>query len=535
MTGGPASGGVGGGVDVMSGAEVLPGAVTVVITTYQHAHFLDAAIASVLAQGAEVCRILVVDDGSRDSPETVVARYAGVGFHRQGNQGLSAARNTGLALCRTEFVAFLDADDYLLPGGLAVSRALAQSHPGAALVYGAYVRTDVQGEVLGELRAVPASADPYEQLLGGNIIGMHATVLYRRAALLALGGFDRSLRACEDYDVYLRLARHGEILSHDVPVAAYRMHGANMSRNRALMLRSVGEVLARQRSSVRSDRVHRDALYAGIRWWWRIYAHGVTSYGRVVLALAMAPLVPLFPRAFIGPVRQRVQRALTAARGDGLSPHRGRVRLGHLDRLEPISRAFGFDRGEPLDRAYIADFLDKHKMDVCGRVLEVGDDSYTKRYGGGAVTRSDVLHVHAGNPQATYVADLADGGGLPSDAFDCVILTQVLQLLYDVPAALQTVRRILKPAGVLLVTVPGISQIAADEWGANWYWGFTDRSVSRLLEDTFDGAHPDVRTYGNVLTAVAFLHGLAAHELPARKREPVDPLYQVLVTARVVK
>jgi SAM-dependent methyltransferase len=165
----------------------------------------------------------------------------------------------------------------------------------------------------------------------------------------------------------------------------------------------------------------------------------------------------------------------------------------------------------------------------------VGDDGYTRQYGDGDVTRSDVLHVHDRNPLATYVDDLARGDTLPTDGFDCVILTQVLQMVFDLPAALRTVHRILKPGGVLLLTVPGISQIAADEWNDTWYWGFTSLAVRRLLTDAFGGRPPEVTTFGNVLTAVAFLHGLAAEDLPAHRRPPVDPYYQLVVAARVVK
>ena len=170
-----------------------------------------------------------------------------------------------------------------------------------------------------------------------------------------------------------------------------------------------------------------------------------------------------------------------------------------------------------------------------GTVLEVGDDGYTRQYGDGQVVRSDVLHVHDGNPLATYVDDLARGDTLPSDAFDCVILTQVLQMVFDVPAAVRTAHRILRPGGVLLLTVPGISQIATDEWGDTWYWGFTGLAVRRLLTDAFGPERGEVRTYGNVLTAVAFLHGLAAEDVPEHRRPPVDPSYPVVVAARAVK
>ena len=137
----------------------------------------------------------------------------------------------------------------------------------------------------------------------------------------------------------------------------------------------------------------------------------------------------------------------------------GGARFGNLRRVVPISRYFGFDRGQPVDRHYVERFLARHAADVRGRVLEVGDDSYTRQFGGDRVTVRDVLHVNEHNPQATIVDDLASGERIPSDAFDCVILTQTLHLVYDIQAAVRTLHRILKPGGVLLLTVPGISQL----------------------------------------------------------------------------
>ncbi len=135
----------------------------------------------------------------------------------------------------------------------------------------------------------------------------------------------------------------------------------------------------------------------------------------------------------------------------------GWVRLGSLRRLQPISRAFGLDRGHPIDRYYIENFLKKHSADIRGRVLEIGDSRYTQKFGGQRVVQSNVLHVVPGNPQATLVGDLATGQGIPKDAFDCVILTQTLPHIYDVRGAVGNAYGALKTGGVLLSTFPGIA------------------------------------------------------------------------------
>ncbi|MEM9162573.1 MAG: methyltransferase domain-containing protein [Cyanobacteria bacterium P01_F01_bin.4] len=217
-------------------------------------------------------------------------------------------------------------------------------------------------------------------------------------------------------------------------------------------------------------------------------------------------------------------------------PAVGRVNLGSLGRIKPISQEFGFDRGLPVDRYYIENFLKRHASDIQGHVLEIKEPLYTYRFGGDRVTKSDILHVEAGNPQATLVADLTQADHLPSATFDCIIFTQTLQFIYDAAAAVKTLHRILKPGGVLLATVSGISQISKEDM-ENWgqYWSFTDLSIQRLFEDVFEPTHVDVTAYGNVLGAIAFLHGLAIEELETSKLDHHDPEYQVLISARAVK
>ena len=147
----------------------------------------------------------------------------------------------------------------------------------------------------------------------------------------------------------------------------------------------------------------------------------------------------------------------------------GSVEFGDLRRLRPISITFGWDRGLPIDRYYIDRFIERHAADIRGRVLEIGDPGYTRKYGGDKVTRSDVLHAIPGNPQATIIADLTCADHIPSDSFDCIILTQTLQFIYDFRAALKTLYRILAPGGVLLATSHGICRISRFDmvrWGS---------------------------------------------------------------------
>jgi SAM-dependent methyltransferase len=235
-------------------------------------------------------------------------------------------------------------------------------------------------------------------------------------------------------------------------------------------------------------------------------------------------------------VPSRIRRWLGTPRALRLRTPFGGVRFGNLRRVTPVSRLFGFDRGHCIDRYYIEKFLGRHAQDIHGRVLEVAENSYTRRFGGSRVTTSDVLYVQDGNPKATVVGDLAGEISIPSETFDCVIMTQTLQCIYDTRAVISTVHRILKPGGVLLATVPGISQISRydmDRWGD--YWRFTTLSARRLFADVFLPGNVTVESYGNVLAANAFLHGLVEEELRPEELDAQDPDYQLLITVRAVK
>ena len=260
------------------------------------------------------------------------------------------------------------------------------------------------------------------------------------------------------------------------------------------------------------------------------------------------PLMQVLPRmvhAVGQAARSAVRRIVPAGAAHWLDtlwlkeslPRAGHVRWGDLRRLTPISRRWGKDRGSlPIDRFYVERFLAACASDIAGRVLEVQDARYTLRFGGERVTHSDVLHVVPGNPAATMVGDLVFAPEIPTGAFDCVILTQVLHCIEDVQPAIRTVHRILRPGGVALVTVPGISQVSLhdmERWGD--CWRFTSLTSRRLFERAFSPGEVEVKAHGNVLAAVAFLHGLASEELHPDELSYNAPDYEVLITIRAVK
>jgi glycosyltransferase involved in cell wall biosynthesis len=247
--------------------------VSVVVPCYNQAHFLGEAIESVLAQSYSHLEILVVDDGSTDNTSEVAARYSGVRCIRQYNQGLSTARNSGIRESKGAYLVFLDADDRLLPSAIETNLECLEAHPECAFVSGRYRNITVEGTPFPELPSpYCVRSDHYIELLRGNYIEMHATVMYRRSVFGSVGGFDTSLKACEDYDICLRIARDFPVHCHGKIVAEYRRHATNMSRDYALMLKASLATLRSQRIYIsRRDKRYEEAYKAGMRGFRRAY------------------------------------------------------------------------------------------------------------------------------------------------------------------------------------------------------------------------------------------------------------------------
>jgi SAM-dependent methyltransferase len=228
---------------------------------------------------------------------------------------------------------------------------------------------------------------------------------------------------------------------------------------------------------------------------------------------------------FLRDIRRKVKRKTRF-------PAVGDIELGTLDRVTPVSSDWGFDRGRPVDRYYIEIFLHQVRDRIAGRVLEVADNAYTRRFGGDAVTSSDILHDAPGHQRATIFADLTRPDEMPTAAFDCVICTQTLQLVYDLSSTIQSLHTLLKPGGFLLLTVPGITAISREDMDRHGdFWRFTSASIRRVMQERFDADDIDVQAFGNVYAATAFLHGLAVEELDQNKLDVFDRDYEVLLAA----
>lgn len=494
--------------------------ISVIIPSYNHGNYLSRAVESVLSQTYQSVEIVVVDDGSGDNTKEVAESFPGVKYVYQQNKGLSSARNTGIANSSGKYLLFLDADDWLTVDALEKDHKILSAHPETAFVSGGHIKISDAGEILEECR-FDVQKDHYIHFLQGNYIGMHATVLYARW-IFDQFRYDESLRACEDYDLYFKISKSYPVLHHTDVIAYYRIHGSNMSGNKEMMLKSVFNILDRQESVV-TTKDEKKALARG-REIWKDYYFPKTQQHKMSLKKKLKNSVPRF-----------LHRGLYKM---GLMNHYipspGNIQKGDFNRVTPFSKEFGYDRGGPVDRYYIENFLQKHSHLIKGRVLEIGDNEYTLRFGKNNISTSDILHIDASNTKATIIGDLSDVPQIADNTYDCIILTQTLHLIYNFKGALETCHRILKPGGVFLMTVPGISHIDQGEWKSNWLWAFTSASVERMLSEAFPN-ESEIETFGNVFIASAFLYGMGVNEVKKTQLDYKDPHYQVIVTSKSVK
>lgn len=274
--------------------------VAIVITTYNHAHFLAEALESCVRQSVPPAEIVVVDDGSTDDPVSVVARFPGVRLIQQENRGLAAARNAAIPTLCAAYVVFLDADDRLLPDALEAGLAAAARHPEAAIVYGGFRLVDSQWRPIFRDEVRYIESDPYIALLRWNVIGCLSAALIRRDVLAAEGGFDRTLRCFEDQELYLRLVRRHPVVTHGHVVAEYRKHGSNMSDGASRMLAAALLILDREAAFAAAYPGGTAALMQGRRRWRAYFAF--RAFGGAVVALTQpgrrASSTQLFRQAF---------------------------------------------------------------------------------------------------------------------------------------------------------------------------------------------------------------------------------------------
>jgi SAM-dependent methyltransferase len=204
-----------------------------------------------------------------------------------------------------------------------------------------------------------------------------------------------------------------------------------------------------------------------------------------------------------------------------------------LRRTTPFEPDFGCNRGTPIDRYYIEQFLTANRHYIKGSILEIGDDVYTRKFGQ-AVEKSAVLHIDKTAAKATIIGDLAKPNELPAAIADCFICTQTLNFIFELDNAIAGIRRLLKSEGIALVTMAGLCQVSKydyDRWGD--YWRFTAQSARKLFEKHFDKNNIHVQTYGNAFAATCLVQGIVTEDVTTAELDVKDEVYQVVISVLV--
>jgi len=499
-----------------------------IVTPFLNAEkFLEEAIDSILEQTYQNWELFLVDDGSTDRSVEIARRYANqypekifyIDHEGHKNLGAAASRNVGLRRAKGEYVAVLDSDDVWLPHKLERQVAIMEAEPGCAMVIGSsrywhsWSSTPDEQDHVPELGIEPDTMYEPPSLvqllypLGKGCPPSHSDLFLRRSAVTGGAMFEEQYKGI--YFLYEDQAFLAKVyLHHPVYISSecwdlYRIHADSC----------VATVQAGG---------HYQTVRGYFLKWYESYMSEQGFKGTHVWEVLQSAIV-----AEQQPETELRQTMATSQ----LDP----VQWGSLRRATPVSADWGNDRGLPIDRYYIEKFLGHYAEYIQGHVLEFKDSRYSSKFGNSRVRKLDILHAAEGNALATIVADLTRADHIPSNHFDCVLLTQVLHFIYDFRSALRTIHRILKPGGILLATLPGITRISFDESPDTYLWTFTSASSRRLFETEFSGGTVDIQTHGNVLSATAFLQGIAAGELTQEELNHWDPRYEVIITVRAIK
>ena len=225
--------------------------VSVIIPSYNYSEYISDAINSILEQTYPHWEVIVVDDGSKDNTAGVVASFSArdsrIKYHYQQNQGLSAARNTGIALAKGDYLQFLDADDHISKHKLEIQVGLLEQDPNAALVYAdtyIYTHSDVPNASRDYRRfnltmpAITGQGTPLVLHMAIDNIFLVGSPLFKRSVALAAGPFDQTLFSLEDWHFWYRVALLNNRFLYDNREGTefyVRTHGKNMSGNRYRM------------------------------------------------------------------------------------------------------------------------------------------------------------------------------------------------------------------------------------------------------------------------------------------------------------
>jgi len=537
--------------------------VTIIIPFLNAEKFFEEAVESVLAQTYTEWELILVDDGSTDNSTQIALEYKNkypdkisyLQHNQHMNRGISASRNLGIKHAKGKYLAMLDADDRWVENKLEQQVEIMEAYPDAGMVYGktkywyswTQKHTDSTRDHIIDLNSSLDYLYKPPKLLTRVLESITipppiSNVMFKRGTVQHVGGFEEKFSEMYDSQTLpAKLFINSDTFIADCCWVSKRQyqdenHKSEPKDNQGIekeldYLRWLKSFISeKEQNDQYLDKVLRDRI-------WRLEnpsLYKLHEYNRKYIGTIKKTLKPIVRRVIPISIRHYL---LAKLRGALYRPPLGWVHFGELRRLKPISSEWGEDRGLPIDRYYIESFLAKNMSDIRGNVVEVGGDYYTTKFGSAHIVNRDIICLEKGEiPRTTIAADLTNAPHIPSESFDCIIITQTLQLIYDVHSVIDTLHRILKPGGVVLATVSGISQTTDDEpWDRNWCWGFTSLSARKLFEEKFPAENLEVTGYGNVLVAASFLYGLAKEDLTKEELDFYDSRYEITISVRAIK
>lgn len=234
----------------------IPPAISVIIPVYNGAATLRSTVESVLAQTFSDFELLIIDDGSRDRTAEVAQAIADprIQVHRYANAGVSPSRNRGAARSRGRYLSFIDADDWWTPDKLAAQYHALEAHPAAAVAFSWVDCVDGDRRFLRRGGYQVLNGQVYERLLLVDGIESGSNVMIRRDAYCAVGGFDETLTHSEDWDLWIRLAKHYDYVTVPRPQILYRQAGGTASANVWKMEAASRQIIDREAATLPRDR-----------------------------------------------------------------------------------------------------------------------------------------------------------------------------------------------------------------------------------------------------------------------------------------
>jgi len=228
--------------------------VSVIIPTYNRVHLVGRAIRSVLNQTYQDFEIIVVDDGSTDNTEEVVESFNDPRIRyirHEKNRGGSAARNTGIRASRGEYVAFLDSDDEWLPEKLEKQLSVFEEDSTCGAVYTDFLYMLPDGNVKLCQNYHPEGWI-LKKLLSSNVVGTTSTVIVKRECFETVGLFDESLLSCQDWDMWIRIAKRYSFRKVPEPLTKYRVHQDRITTDFRAVWRGHRAIMGKYMADIRA-------------------------------------------------------------------------------------------------------------------------------------------------------------------------------------------------------------------------------------------------------------------------------------------